>query len=424
MFTTNVALVPQYTTWDVTGQSNLQVSVHPIITTVPYAPENGTTATVTSNNFVESSTVGAIWTTGNENVDYTVDKPYVGLQIEVNGVTISYDQQLLVTAPSIKFDIQGRDPMQLYVNQSNTVTAIALDAHTQPLKNAMVGVAGNIWADWSFLYDYYLEAGGRTGADGKVTFTFTPKYIGNYKFMLADSVGNILKRAYVPSVAAPADTTAPVVTITAPADASTVSTSTVTVTGSVTDNVGVTSVYINDVTSVTLKPDGTFAAVVTLNEGANTIKVTAFDAAGNKTEKSVAVTYTKPVVKQTVIVLYIGSDIMTVNGNAVQLEAAPEIKNGSTFLPLRAIAEAFGATVNYNVLDDGSIGVTVTLGNKTIGLQTGNSSAVVNGNVVSVVPPYIKNGRTMVPVRVISEGFGAIVGWDGVNKVVTITLAQ
>jgi hypothetical protein len=423
MFTTSVALVPQYTTWDVTGQSNLQVSAYD--TTTPYTPESGTPATVTSNNFVESSTVGATWTTGNENVDYTVDMPYVGLEIEVNDVTISYDQQLLVTAPSIKFDIQGRDPMQLYVNQSNTITATALDAHGNPLKNAKVGIAGSVSGNWgppSVTYANVL-AGGITASDGKVIFTFTPTYIGNYKLMLAPSSSTTpLTYKYIPSVQAPPDTTAPVVTITAPADGSTVSTSTVTVTGSATDNVGVTSVYLNDVTSVTLKPDGTFAAVLTLNEGANTIKVTAFDAAGNKGTATVTVTYTKPVVKQTVVKVQIGSDIMTVNGKVVQLDAAPEIVNGRTFLPLRAISEALGATVDY-IAD--TQGITVVLGTNTIGLQIGNTSAVVNGTVMTLdAPPYIKNSRTMVPLRVIAEGLGATVEWDPALRVVTITLAQ
>jgi len=425
MFTTNVALVPQYTTWDVTGQSNLQVSVHPITPPIfPYAPEAGTPATVTSNNFVESSIAGATWTTGNENVDYSTDKPYVGLQIEVNGQTISYDQQLLVTAPSIIFGVKGHDTLELYNGVSNTVTATALDAHSNPLKNAKVGIAGDVTGTWGGPPGYYgVLAGGVTGPDGKVIFTFTPAYIGNYKLMLASSTGiTVLKYTYVPSVAAPPDTTAPVVTITAPADAATVSTSTVTVTGSVTDNVGVTSVYINDVTSVALKPDGTFAAVVTLNEGANTIKVTAFDAAGNKAEKSVTVTYTKPVVKQTVVKIQIGSDIMIVNGNAVQIDAPAEIMNGRTFLPLRAISEALGATVDWIAETQG---ITVTLGTNTIGLQIGNTSAVVNGTVKTLdAAPYIKNGRTMVPFRVIAEGLGATVEWDPALRIVTVTLAQ
>jgi hypothetical protein len=415
---TSVALVPQYTTWDVTGQGNLQVSAHN--TTAPYVPENGTPATVTSNNLIESSTTGATWTTGNENVDYTVDKPYVGLEITVNGETISYDQKLLVTSPSIKFDIQGRDPMQLYVNQSNTITATAFDAHGNPLKNARVGIAGDVTGTWSGTPTYGgVLAGGITGPDGKVVFTFTPSYIGNYKLMLAPSTGTtVLSYKYVSSVPAPADTTAPTLTVTAPADKSTVNTPTVKVTGKATDDVGVTLVVVNDV-PVTLLPDGTFAATVTLAEGDNTIVVKAFDAAGNVATQTLTVTYQKPAPTGTKIVLKIGSDIMTVNGKVVQLDAAPEITNNRTFLPLRAIAEAFGAEVTWIPETQG---ITVVLGDNQIGLQIGNDTAVVNGNVLSIVPPYIKNGRTMVPIRIFVDGFGGQVDWDPVNYIVTITM--
>jgi hypothetical protein len=417
-----VSLAPEFAVWDVTGQLNLQVSADVESYDSGDANESVDGTVSLNSNTVKDPLTGTAWTTGNDNVDYTVYKPYVAVGVQINGQYIVFNNQLLVTSPSITFAVQGHDTLELYKGVENTITATALDAHTQPLKNAMVGIAGNIQTDWISINDYLLEAGGRTGSDGKVIFSFTPKYIGNYKLLLATSVGAILKKAYVPSVQAPADTTAPVVTITAPADAATVSTSTVTVTGSVTDNVGVTSVYLNDVTSVTLKPDGTFAQVLSLVEGENTIVIKAFDAAGNKTEKFVKVTYTKPVVKQTVVKIQIGSDIMIVNGNAVQIDAPAEIMNGRTFLPLRAISEALGATVDWIAETQG---ITVTLGNSTIGLQIGNTSAVVNGTVKTLdAAPYIKNGRTMVPFRVIAEGLGATVEWDPALRIVTVTLAQ
>ncbi|MGC8691274.1 MAG: copper amine oxidase N-terminal domain-containing protein, partial [Caldisericum sp.] len=86
------------------------------------------------------------------------------------------------------------------------------------------------------------------------------------------------------------------------------------------------------------------------------------------------------------------------------------------------ISEALGANVTWIPETQG---VTMTLGNNSVGLQIGNGSAVVSGNVILLnAPPYIKNGRTMVPLRVISEGLGATVSWDGVNRIVTITLSQ
>jgi hypothetical protein len=407
MVPTDAALIHQFDKWDKTGQGNLQVS-------------DGSSSV---GSLGEVNTLYGTWTYGNPNAN---DDPFVGLQVKMaNGVTITY-KPLKVADPSIKFDVQGRDPMVLYKGVENTITATAFDAHGDPLKNALVGIAGNVQSQWQKgPWDAMVEAGGRTGSDGKVVFTYTPNYIGNYKLFLgvehSDQSVTVLKTSYVQSVEAPKDTTAPTLTITAPADKSTVNTETVKVTGKATDDVGVTLVAVNDV-PVTLLPDGSFATTVTLTEGDNTIVVKAFDAAKNVATQTLTVTYKKPTPPAptgTKIVLKIGSDVMTVNGKVVQLEAAPEIKDGRTFLPLRAIAEAFGAQVTW-VPD--TQGITVVLGNNQIGLQVGNNTAVVNGNVLSIVPPYIKNGRTMVPLRVIADGFGAQVDWDPVNYIITITM--
>jgi len=48
------------------------------------------------------------------------------------------------------------------------------------------------------------------------------------------------------------------------------------------------------------------------------------------------------------IMLDIGKPVAFINGDKLLLQAAPEIKNGRTFVPVRFIAEAFGATVEWN----------------------------------------------------------------------------
>jgi hypothetical protein len=222
--------------------------------------------------------------------------------------------------------------------------------------------------------------------------------------------------AYVKPVV---DTEKPVITIDAPADGTEVNTPVIKVSGKATDNVKVISLLVNG-ESVTVLPDNTFSTKVALEEGKNIIKIFASDAANNSVEKDLTVTYA--VSKVTVVKIQIGSDIMTVNGKAVQIDAPAEIKNGRTFLPLRAISEALGATVDWIAETQG---ITVTLGKNTIGLQVGNTSAVVNGTVVTLdAAPYIKNSRTMVPFRVIAEGLGATVEWDPALRIVTVTLAQ
>jgi len=129
------------------------------------------------------------------------------------------------------------------------------------------------------------------------------------------------------------------------------------------------------------------------------------------------VTVVGPVTK--VIVLTIGSDIVTVDAKATTVDAAPEITNGRTFVPIRFIAETFGSTVTW--LPE-TKGVTIVLGDTTVGLQIGNATAVINGTIIALdAAPYIKNSRTMVPLRVITESFGGNVAWDPINHIITIT---
>jgi hypothetical protein len=378
----------------------------------------GTYSYDVSTNTVEFNGLKA--TKGNPYVDYTENPATLYLSYTVNGVDLWFMDALKVTPAQLT--VTPKD-LVLYYNQSNMFSVKALDAHGAAIAGADVYGTNPYQTSWFLTY----QLGGITGSDGVVAFSYTPNYIGEIAIQsvalgLVFNTNPLLNTALIVQIVpAPADTTPPTVKITAPADGSTVSTSTVTVTGSATDAVGVVGVYLNGA-SVTLMPDGSFNVPVTLVEGANTITVTAFDKAGNKGTATVTVTYTKPVVKQTVVKVQIGSDIMTVNGKVVQLDAAPEIVNGRTFLPLRAISEALGATVDY-IAD--TQGITVVLGTNTIGLQIGNTSAVVNGTVMTLdAPPYIKNSRTMVPLRVIAEGLGAQVEWDPALRVVTITLAQ
>ena len=70
---------------------------------------------------------------------------------------------------------------------------------------------------------------------------------------------------------------------------------------------------------------------------------------------------------------------------------------------------------------------TVTLGKKTIALWIGKSAATVNGvstlidSTNAKVVPEIINGRTMLPLRFVSENLGCAVAWAAVTKMITIT---
>ena len=127
----------------------------------------------------------------------------------------------------------------------------------------------------------------------------------------------------------------------------------------------------------------------------------------------------KPAVKEdTTIVLTIGSKDVKVDGNKVANDVAPMIKADRTFLPIRVIAEALGATVTWSEADQS---VTIVEGNTTIVIYIGQAFALVNGTPVQLdAPAFIEDGRTFLPVRFIAENLGATVTWNEANQSVTI----
>jgi len=144
------------------------------------------------------------------------------------------------------------------------------------------------------------------------------------------------------------------------------------------------------------------------------IQVVAKDAAGNATEKNINIKY----IKTTIIKLQVKNAVAMINADTVSLDAPPVIKNGRTLIPVRFISEALGAEITWDpvfqVID-------IVLGNDTIRLQIGKSFASVNNKKIAIdTAPIIDHGRTMVPVRFISEALGAEVVWDDATKTVTI----
>jgi hypothetical protein len=114
---------------------------------------------------------------------------------------------------------------------------------------------------------------------------------------------------------------------------------------------------------------------------------------------------------------------LIVDRRTITLDVAPIIENDRVLLPYRAIGEALGATVSWN---ESSRLVGLTLGDTVLELTIG--SAILNITKGSVkrtetldAPAKILDGRTLVPVRAISEGLGALVTWDDLTRTVNVT---
>ena len=111
-----------------------------------------------------------------------------------------------------------------------------------------------------------------------------------------------------------------------------------------------------------------------------------------------------------------------VNGNNIHIpftEQQPVIIDDRTLVPLRAVMEHLGFTVDWE--EDEQL-VTLTLGDSIVHVQINNYNMQVNNNTVIIdVPPQLINERTMVPVRAIAEATGFTVDWDGNNRIVHIS---
>ncbi|CAH1059370.1 hypothetical protein PAECIP111894_05576 [Paenibacillus pseudetheri] len=108
-----------------------------------------------------------------------------------------------------------------------------------------------------------------------------------------------------------------------------------------------------------------------------------------------------------------------IDGVRLSTDQAPVMVNGRTMVPLRAIFEAFNATIKWN---QKAQTVTATKDNTTIMLKIGSKTATINNKAVTLdVPGLNLKGRTMVPTRFVSEALGHEVGWNPKTQVVTIT---
>ncbi|MEK5399265.1 copper amine oxidase N-terminal domain-containing protein [Paenibacillus sp. FSL K6-2859] len=108
-----------------------------------------------------------------------------------------------------------------------------------------------------------------------------------------------------------------------------------------------------------------------------------------------------------------------IDGVRLSTDQAPVMVKGRTMVPLRAIFEAFNATIKW---DQKAQTVTATKDDTTIMLKIGSKTATINNKAVTLdVPGLNLKGRTMVPTRFVSEALGHEVGWNPKTQVVTIT---
>ena len=113
---------------------------------------------------------------------------------------------------------------------------------------------------------------------------------------------------------------------------------------------------------------------------------------------------------------------VTYNGEAITFDVQPEIVDDRVLVPMRAIFETLGAKVKW---DGDSQTITSKKKSKTISMTIGSTDMTKNDETYTFdVSPIIEDGRTLVPLRAISELLGLNVEWDENTKTVTIESSE
>ena len=109
---------------------------------------------------------------------------------------------------------------------------------------------------------------------------------------------------------------------------------------------------------------------------------------------------------------------VVLNGKELAFDTEPEIKNGSLFVPLRSIFEELGAEVEWIAARQEAY---LTSGSEEICLKVGSAVAIHNTDVTLLTDaPYLKEGRTMIPLRYLGESLGYDVIWDKTTRTARI----
>lgn len=179
---------------------------------------------------------------------------------------------------------------------------------------------------------------------------------------------------------------------------------------------------------VSVDSNGKYSITVQLQVGVNTLKVTA-EKDDLKTEKTISV------FRFIQIVLQLNNKTMIVNDKSQELSTAPASSSpplpkdlsGSTYMPIRPVAEALFATVGW---DAATRKVTITQKtpdgkNKTIELWIEKKQAKINGadqwiDSKQKLYPAIVGGKTMLPLRFTANALGADVAYEAATKKITI----
>jgi len=165
---------------------------------------------------------------------------------------------------------------------------------------------------------------------------------------------------------------------------------------------------------VVIQADGSFETLVPLQFGKNNIQIFLVDWAGHSLNNILHVYRGKG------LVLQINNATAWSNGKKISGDVPPLIYNGTTFVPLRLISEAFGAKVTYQSQTKPP-SVIIQRENQKIEFFVGSKNVKVNGKVhILNVSPLLVQNRMLIPLRFLAEIWKMETIWEPKDQVVAI----
>lgn len=116
--------------------------------------------------------------------------------------------------------------------------------------------------------------------------------------------------------------------------------------------------------------------------------------------------------------------VVTVNNRSVDFnDGKPMMQNGRVLVPLRDVLQSLPAVAL--AWDPRDQTVSAAYLDRTVRLRIGSKTANVTGHTLDLdVPATTIHGRTMVPLRFLSEALGAVVTWSEADQRVDISLPR
>jgi sugar lactone lactonase YvrE len=174
-----------------------------------------------------------------------------------------------------------------------------------------------------------------------------------------------------------------------------------------------------------------FRKALKLVKGPNTITIKAVDQLGKTVEKTITIWLDS----KTVLNLWLGQAKYTVDGKEFKLATAPTSSSpplpkefaGNTFMPIREVAEALGATIAWDAAEK-KVTITQSFENKSrvIELWIGKKKAMIDQAEVRIdeknkLYPVIIASKTLLPLRFVATALGAKVEYVAAEKKIVLT---